>query len=244
MNETPPQNQPPAPPPAVPPAPPPAPTPEPPPPPMAEPPHDQKPKKGMPKSPFLYALLAFLLGLGVAYVLITQFPNSKVAETGSERKAAKVLALPGDAIKVQECVAQKGELHAKPGDLPYGPIFMVNKDKVVGLEYVLSEEDFNKGKIYDQLNTLDGTVNHMQVATMSADFSGKQGKYFVIDLYTVDQKTKQAIECDIPSPTIPEASPSATISSTPQVSTVPQTSPTLVPVVSQVPTVAATMLSQ
>jgi hypothetical protein len=223
MNETPPQNQPPAPPPPAPAVPPPTLTPAP------EAPNS--PAAKAPMSPYLYALIAFIVGLGAAYVLITQFPGSKVSETGNEKKAAKALLLPGEAIKVHACVNQKGELFAKPDDLPNGPIFMVANNKVVGLEYVLNQEDFNQGKAFEQLQTLDGTVNHMQVATMSADFNGKDGTYYVIDLYTVDKKTKDGIICNIPSPTVPAASPSADISSAPSatVSQSPAEIPAVIP---------------
>jgi hypothetical protein len=215
MNETPQQNQPPAQPAAAPqPTTPPVQEPKPL---TSEPPHASEPKKGMPKSPFLYALLTFLVGIGVGYLLIVLFPGNKVAENQMEKAQAKNVTLPSDAIKVHECVDKKGELHASPKDLPQGPIYMVDKDKVIGLEYVLNKEVFAIGKMYDELNTLQAGVNHMQVASMSAGYDGIPGDYYVVDLYVVDKKTQDAITCAVPSPTIPEASPSATVNVIPSI---------------------------
>jgi hypothetical protein len=211
MNETPPQNQPPAPQ-AQPPAPP------PPAQPVTTTTPPAEPKKRSSKSPFLFAFLAFFVGIGVGYVLILQFPGSKVAETPNDKKVtAKALPLPGDAIKVQACVEQKGELHAKASDLPQGPIYMVDNDKVVGLEYVMNQNDFAKGKVYENLNTYNSLVDHMQVATMSADYNGKSGTYYVVDLYFVDKKTQARIGCTVPSPETPDASASAEVSTFPTV---------------------------
>src|SRR6476620_5545724 len=117
MNETPPQNQPPAPP--V--QPPTSPAPH-----ILMAPPPVEPKKRTAKSPFLWAFLTFLVGIGVGYVLIMEFPGNKIAETPSTNKMTlKPVELPGDAISVQACVAQKGELHARPSDLPQGPMYMV-----------------------------------------------------------------------------------------------------------------------
>jgi hypothetical protein len=207
MNETPPQNQPPAQP--VQPAEPPAPV-------ITTAPPPVEPKKRSSKSPYLFVFLAFLVGIGVGYMLIMQFPGSKVAETPNDKKvAAKALPLPGDAIKVQACVEQKGELHAKASDLPQGPIYMVDKDKVVGLEYVLTQEEFAKGKVYENLNAYNSLVDHMQVATMSSDYNGKAGTYYVVDLYFVDKKAQASIVCSVPSPEVPDASASADVSAVP-----------------------------
>jgi hypothetical protein len=213
MNETPQQNQPPAQPPVPQTAPQqqPAPHTEPPRPQLSDPPHGSGPKRS--KSPYLYALLTFILGIGVGYLLIVLFPGSKAAETSQDKsQIAKALQLPKDAVKVHECINQKGELRAVPKDLPQGPIYMVDKDKVIGLEYVLNKEVFDSGKIYDELNTLQAGVNHMQVASMSAGFDGIPGDYYVVDLYSVDKKAQETITCDVPSPTLPEASPSAEVS--------------------------------
>jgi hypothetical protein len=214
MNETPPQNQPPA-------------QPQAPAAPTATPPTG--PKKRSALSVFLYAFLTFLIGIGVGYVLVMQFPGSKVAQTPQDKKvSAKPLQLPGDALKVQSCVAQKGELHAKTSDLPQGPLYMVDNNTVVGLEYVLNQEEFAKGKVYENLNAFNSLVDHMQVATMSADYNGKAGTYYVIDVYFVTKKAQADIACAIPSPEVSDATPSADISTFPEPTEGPVISPAVV----------------
>jgi hypothetical protein len=228
MNETPPQNQPPAPPvqPSLQAAPP------------AVPSNPAGQKKRSSASAFFYAFLTFLIGIGIGYVLVMQFPGSKVAETSPNNSVStKPLQLPGDALTVQACVEQKGELHAKATDLPQGPLYMVDKNKVVGIEYVLNQEDFTKGKVYENLDIYNSLVDHMQVATIPADYNGNAGTYYVVDLYFVDKKAQANIVCAIPSPIAPDASASA------DVSTNPSPEPAEKPAISSAVAPSATVIS-
>lgn len=192
--------------------------------PVIPPPDAPKPKAGLPKSPYLYALLTFLLGIGIGYLLITQFPGSKTNEEPVQKaQTAQGISLPDTAIDLNTCIEKKGNLHADPAAVPQGPIYLVNGDNVVGLEYVLSQEEFEQGKIYEDLASLNITVNHMQVASLSASYDGKPGNYYSVNLYTVDKQIRDTITCGVtePSPSIPDASSSASISTLPEISEAP-----------------------
>ena len=110
---------------------------------------------------------------------------------------------------------------------------------MIGLEYVLNKEEFEKGKVYDQLSAQQIGVNHMQVASMSASYDGKPGDYYVVDLYLIDKKAKDAIKCAIPAPTIHEASPSAAVSAIPTTVVISQP-PVLSPAALLSPTASVT----
>lgn len=188
-----------------------------------------KPKGGLPKSPYFYALLTFLVGIGAGYLLVSQFPGTKTAEEPVQKNQTKEpVTLPASVIDLKTCVDKKGNLFADPKALPHGPIFLVDQQKVVGVEYVLDQEEFTQGKIYEELAALTIQVNHMQVATLSASYDGKPGNYYSVNLFTVDKKTKDAIKCAAPIPTT-EASPSAAISTSPEVSAQPSSIPSAAP---------------
>ena len=206
---------------------PPAQTPLPPPSTMSESP---KPRSGLPKSPFLYALITFLLGICVGYLLISQFPGKNTTQSSTETKQTKItLSLPDAAIDLKTCIDKKGNLFADPKALPQGPIFLVDQQNVVGIEYVLNQEEFENKKVYEDLAAFNISINHVQVATLSANYEGKTGDFYSVNLFTVDKKTIDAVKCPAPIPTIVEASPSAAVSTIPQASSIPSAIPSTVP---------------
>lgn len=181
------------------------------------------------RSPYLLALLTFILGIAggillfVTYPRLTPSPNEKPVISKKE----SVLSLPKDAIKIEECADNKGALFVRPQDIPQGPIYMVYKNKVIGLEYEIDQEKFIKGKIYKDLPALNIKVNHLSAGFVQNGHEGFSQPHSHIELYLVDAKTEQSIKCLQTSEPTLESSPSADLTITPlsSISTTAQSSP-------------------
>src|SRR4051812_38737338 len=62
--------------------------------------------------------------------------------------------LPSGTVKVSGVVPGMGEHWANPKDLPLGPIYCVHKGKVICIEYMISQADFQAGKSWPELTGL------------------------------------------------------------------------------------------
>jgi hypothetical protein len=155
----------------------------------------------------------FLIGIGIGYLLIKEFPGSNVSDSVVQKKSViSEITLPKDVAKVQECADRKGSLFINPQDIPTGPLYMVSNNKVIGLEYVVKQDELAKGKTYDFLSALDIQVNHMNISSIKQGYDGTPGPFAVIDLYLVPKEVEQNIICPAPSFT-PDATPSAELAS-------------------------------
>lgn len=196
-------------------------------------------------SPYLLALAVFIIGLALGALLFAYYPKL-MNKNEAPASLDNGITLPKDAAKVQDCVDNKGQLFAKPGDIPLGPVYMVYENKVIGLEYELNRDELLKGKVYDGLAALNIHVDHINTALLRSGEAGLPGSHAYIDFYLVDVKTEQKIKC--PAPVEPvvtlEASPSADLNldlnSSSSAEATPSATATSIPTATILPTVLPT----
>ncbi len=97
-----------------------------------------------------------------------------------------------------------GEHWANPQKLPLGPIYLVYKGKVIGLEYMYAEKDMMDMSIptpagLEQFKALmdlpvGATINHVDVSFMPKGHEGFAVPHSDIHLYFITPAEKNAIK--------------------------------------------------
>ncbi len=160
---------------------------------------------------YLIAIVTLVLGLGIGYLIRgTTIPQTQTTTTNTPVTQMKEVTLPSGAVQIQACANNKGALYVKPEDIPVGPIYMVHKGKVIGIEFMLGKEDLLSGKSFKFLSGLEINVNHVNIGLLSAGHEGYTAPHYHVDLYLVDKTTESAITC----PGAPSAIPLSEIQST------------------------------
>lgn len=139
-------------------------------------------------------LLLFVLGTALGYVLQRFLPKqSQKSASPDVQKAA--LILPPDAVQIQACSNNRGTLYVKPQDISAGPVYMVYKGDIVGIGFMLSQDDFLQGKDFKNLSGMDVTVDHVNVGLFSEGHEGYTAPHYHVDLYTITREEEAQIVC-------------------------------------------------
>jgi hypothetical protein len=117
--------------------------------------------------------------------------------------ASPKMELPQGAQKLSDVVPQMGEHWANPAQLPLGPIYLVYRGEVIGLEYMWTEDMMQHLSIptpegTEELDALGPLpvgvkVDHVDVAFMEHGHEGFDVPHWDIHLYFVTQEEKAAI---------------------------------------------------
>ncbi len=175
---------------------------------------------------YLITLILFIVGIALGFSLFKLMPAESKKIAPQKEATADTLTLPSDAVQIQECASHKGTLYIRPTDIPVGPVYMVHKGKVIGLEFMLGKDEFLQGKNYENLQGLGMKVDHVSIGLLSQGHEGYTAPHYHVDFYNVSREIKDAITCptNANSPTTPSSSSSATPNATPS-STMTPSSP-------------------
>jgi hypothetical protein len=128
-------------------------------------------------------------------VLATVLAALAVPASAHEMKSLPDASTLGKGIiKISPPVPQMGEHWADPNVLPLGPLYGVKDGKIVFAEFMISKEDFEKGKSWS--NLMIGredlpSVNHVAVEYLPNGHEGYEVPHYDIHLYFVDYETRQ-----------------------------------------------------
>lgn len=135
--------------------------------------------------------------LGVVIVIL-------IALIAKQETSARI-ALPADAEKIFPCVVNMGEHWARAADLPFGPIYLVNEGKVVGIEYDLHEDELKKitGTVagaqtgdFFAMSALGAKYDHMDLNYLVGGHEGDEDAHYDVHMYTISSEAKQQITCE------------------------------------------------
>ena len=117
--------------------------------------------------------------------------------------APSKMELPEGAQKLSEVVPQMGEHWANPAQLPLGPIYLVYKGEVIGIEYMWTEDMMQEVSIPtpegpEELSALvplpvGVTVDHVDIAFLEHGHEGFDVPHWDMHLYFITQEEKAAV---------------------------------------------------
>lgn len=142
---------------------------------------------------FLLSFLTFAVGITLGYFFY-KFNNSQ-QELLPRPTPSSFLTLPKDAVQIQSCANNKGTLYVKPQDIPVGPVYMVNKNQVIGIEFMLSKDELVNGKSFKYLSGLNAKVDHVNIGLLSQGHEGYTSQHYHVDLYLVPREVEEGIAC-------------------------------------------------
>ena len=133
----------------------------------------------------------------------TNSPSPEASILDDSEKATAELSIPSDAIKLSECVPNMGEHHANPADMPFGPIYLVDKGKVIGIEYMMHEDEL-EGNILDigghktgkpiVMPAFDIAFDHVELNYNPEGHEGDEEAHYDLHMYLVSSE-EQAKAC-------------------------------------------------
>ncbi len=116
---------------------------------------------------------------------------------------APKMELPDGAQKLSDVIPAMGEHWANPAQLPLGPIYLVYKGEVIGIEYMWSEDMLQDVSIPtpagpEELSVLvplpvGVTVDHVDYAFMPHGHEGFEVPHSDLHMYFITQAEKSAI---------------------------------------------------
>ncbi len=116
---------------------------------------------------------------------------------------APKMELPDGAQKLSDVIPAMGEHWANLAQMPLGPIYMVYKGEVIGIEYMWTEDMMQEVSIPtpegpEELSALvplpvGVAVNHVDVAFMPHGHEGFEVPHWDMHLYFITQAEKAAI---------------------------------------------------
>lgn len=114
----------------------------------------------------------------------------------------KELPLPANAQKLSECVPNMGAHFANPQDLPFGPIYLVDKGKVVGIEYMIHEEELEENILNIEgekvgkaviMPTLGMKFDHVGLNYLPEGHEGDEEAHYDVHMYLVSEEEQQKL---------------------------------------------------
>lgn len=104
--------------------------------------------------------------------------------------------MPAGTVQVSPVVPGMGEHWAEPADLPFGPIYGKFGDKLVFIEWMISQDDFEAGKSWTGLWSKNGEemppVDHIDIEFQPTGHEGFEVPHYDIHVYFVSHEEHMA----------------------------------------------------
>lgn len=142
--------------------------------------------------------LMLLIGLGAGFG-VAQLAASKaekpVALPAPQQTADKQLAVPEGATVIAECAKGRGKQYVLPENIPQGPVYNVYNGKVIGIEYMLGQQDVLNNKDYLNLPLRGVKYDHINIGLLSKGHSGYPDPHYHVDVFTISHEEAAKITC-------------------------------------------------
>lgn len=122
--------------------------------------------------------------------------------TDNKDGSVYLLVLPKDVVKITPSVPKMGEHWARPTDMPLGPIYGVEKGKLVFIEQMPAQALFINGESVVDLDGMRGLpsppINHSNIEFQPHGHEGFEVPHYDIHHYFITPEERDAITGDIP----------------------------------------------
>lgn len=120
---------------------------------------------------------------------------------GACAPAAPKIELPADVQKLSELVPGMGEHWANPENLPWGPLYLVHDEEVIGVEYAFTADMMEEitltthegEETFKQWGPLPvgAYVNHIEIEFMPQGHEGFEAPHYDVHLYFISVEERQ-----------------------------------------------------
>lgn len=145
------------------------------------------------------ALLMLLVGLGVGFgvaQMTAPKPTQNAVDLPAPQQTAdKELTVPEGATVIAECAKGRGKQYVLPKDIPQGPVYNVYNGKVIGIEYMLGQQDVLSSKDYLDLPLQGVKYDHINIGLLSKGHSGYPDPHYHVDIFTISHEEALKITC-------------------------------------------------
>lgn len=138
---------------------------------------------------FLTSLLFLFFGLWLGFNL-----EAKDKKT-NPIVVKKAVQKPLDTRPIGSCAAEIGIRQIKTIDLPFGPYYLTDHGKTIGLEFKMTKEEFAQGKSWQKLTLQEATFTTMDVVWVDGGDDGQHLPHYDIRLFTISADEKKQITC-------------------------------------------------
>ena len=96
---------------------------------------------------------------------------------------------PPGVVRISECVPTMGEHWADPATMPMGPIYTVDKGRLISIEYMPAQADFAEGKSWNDLTFLYWgqplPIQHADIDFLPHGHEGYEVPHYDMHFYVV-----------------------------------------------------------
>lgn len=104
-------------------------------------------------------------------------------------------SLPKEVVQLSPVIPAMGSHHGDPSMMPIGPIYCGYQGRVICLEYMLTQADFQAGKSWTNLKGVDGLppVDHVNIEFQPNGHEGFDVPHYDIHLYFIPAAVRNAV---------------------------------------------------
>ncbi len=149
-------------------------------------------------------IVGLVVGAGAGFGIGIQ-PSTHPASTHPEFVALQSRvtppALPAEAVQLSPLVPGMGEHWSRPQDLPFGPLYLVFEGKVIGLEFMFTQEMMEEitipgeGTFFESpaLKPINAYIDHASVEYLPQGHPGFEVPHYDVHIYFVTEEKREAI---------------------------------------------------
>jgi hypothetical protein len=121
--------------------------------------------------------------------------TAAAAEAHESSALPEASILPAEVVQVSPVVPLMGEHWANPAQLPLGPIYCVHEGKIVCLEFMISQAEFEAGKSWPELSGIKGLppVDHVNVGFEPHGHEGFEVPHYDVHMFFISPEQVQQI---------------------------------------------------
>ena len=142
----------------------------------------------------LAACLLVITGLGSYFY---GFSRGRTAEASAAKANAisSALQVPKGAAIMEQCSVGRGTQYVLPTNIPHGPVFNVYRGKVIGVEYMIGQQDLASDSSFYDLPLYGNSYDHVDIGLQSKGHTGFPEPHYHVDIYNISRAASAAITC-------------------------------------------------
>lgn len=107
----------------------------------------------------------------------------------------QAVAKPVGTYPLGGCQPGVGIRQVLASDLPTGPLYLTYQGRTIGIEYQLTKEELDSGKIWSLLPLMEATFNNLDLVYVETGDDGQKLPHYDLRLFTITASERNEITC-------------------------------------------------